>query len=308
MRAAILDLGTNTFNLFIAEKEVNGTINPLHSNELPVKLGRGGINQFTIKEDAWHRGLKALQQHKESILKYKAGLVKGFATSAIRSATNGKELIETINNDFGFTIEIIDGYREAELIYSGVKNAVNLPLEPVLILDIGGGSNEFVIARHEKILWTKSYNLGMARIIERFNLDDPVSEINIQDLEEYFESELSDLFGEIEKHDPHVLIGSAGTFNTFISMLNAGQNTREKKFTVTSHTISMNIYRDLHRKLIRSATTERLKMKGLPEMRVEMIVPATIFVNFIIRKCNISTFIQSAYSLKEGAFFELTEN
>ena len=308
MRTAILDLGTNTFNLFIGEKDDTGKIHILFSNQLPVKIGRGGINQFTIKEDAWQRGLDALKEHAETIREYDVETVKGFATSAIRGATNGKDFISAIRDQTGFHIEVIDGNREAELVYTGVKNAIDLAKNPVLILDIGGGSNEFIIADKSRIFWKKSYLLGMARIIEKFNLEDPVTNSNIDELENYFEKELADLFREIGTYHPMVLIGSAGTFDTFVSMINAEDGLIEDKYTVPSHCIPLERYGKLHDRLLHSTTSERLKMKGLPEMRVEMIVPATIFVNFIIRKCNISTFIQSTFSLKEGAFFETLEN
>jgi exopolyphosphatase/guanosine-5'-triphosphate,3'-diphosphate pyrophosphatase len=92
-----------------------------------------------------------------------------FATSATRDASNGKDFVEEIHKRFGLKVEIIDGNREATLIYEGVRQAINLGDECNLIIDIGGGSNEIILANSKEIFWLQSFNLGVSRLMQLFS-------------------------------------------------------------------------------------------------------------------------------------------
>ena len=175
MRIAILDLGTNTFNMLVAETGNNKEYQILSSTKLPVKLGKGGIDKKEIRPDAITRGLTALEKHLQQSKVLKAEKIIAYATSAIRTARNSDQFLKTIREKFGIEVEIISGDREAELIYYGVKQAVSLDHEKYLILDIGGGSNEVIIADKSQIWWKKSYPLGMTRLVEKFRPSDPIT-------------------------------------------------------------------------------------------------------------------------------------
>ncbi|HKK62753.1 MAG TPA: hypothetical protein VJ951_09340, partial [Bacteroidales bacterium] len=187
---AILDFGTNTFNLLIAKKSESG-FETLYSGKEAVKLGKGGINNQFITDEAMARGMQAIGRHMQTIEKYGADSIRAYATSAFRNARNGQAFANNIEKQFGFATQIIDGKEEAELIYKGIRASVYIGAENVMILDIGGGSNEFIICNNEGILWKHSYDLGMARIIEKFTISDPIKKEEIVLLEEYFESELA---------------------------------------------------------------------------------------------------------------------
>ncbi len=103
---------------------------------------------------------------------------------------NGEEFTEEVYRRFGFRTRIIPGDREAELIYKGVRQAIALGDDKVMILDIGGGSIEFIICNHQGIVWKQSFELGMARILERLSFSDPINEEEIRALESYFRQEL----------------------------------------------------------------------------------------------------------------------
>ena len=140
MKTAIIDLGTNTFNLLIVEGDQT-----LFKTKIAVKLGEGGITNNFIAEEPYRRGLAALKKHIETIKHYKVERTLAFATSAIRSATNGAVFVKEVKKKLGLNIEVIDGNKEAELIYLGVQQALDLGQENNLIMDIGGGSTEFII-------------------------------------------------------------------------------------------------------------------------------------------------------------------
>ena len=124
-RISILDLGTNTFNLLIAEYSGKDEFKILIDNKLPVKLGEGGIQQGVILDQARARAFDVLARHMKTINEYQVSEIFAFGTSALRTARNGPDFAKEILSHFGFTIEIITGEREAELIYKGISLSVN---------------------------------------------------------------------------------------------------------------------------------------------------------------------------------------
>ena len=153
MRVAVIDLGTNTFNLLIADVDKqNKTFSKVFNEKIASKLGRGGINNRIIVPEAFQRGVEALTQQKQIIDTYNCEKVFAIATSAIRNAENGPDFVSTVKRKLGISIQVISGDEEAELIYKGNRLACDISQKSV-ILDIGGGSNEFIIADSEKIYW-----------------------------------------------------------------------------------------------------------------------------------------------------------
>lgn len=308
MHVAVLDLGTNTFNLVIARKENHGfTI--VHSSKLPVKLGEGGIHNGYIADAAFDRGIRAVHEHYTMIRKYRVEKILAFGTSALRSADNGPDFLEQVKSLTGVDIEIISGDREAELIYLGVRQTLEMDLTPCLILDIGGGSNEFIIANHEQIFWKKSFDLGIARLLEKFKPSDPITAEEIQKVEIYIDQALSELYRAAEKFKPNILLGASGSFETFAAMIRRENGVRETESALHPESMEIRLveFDKLYNSLIVSTLEERRKMPGLEPMRIEMIVLAALFVKFIVAKLGIRQIIQSSFSLKEGAIYELTK-
>lgn len=299
---AILDFGTNTFNLLIAERK-DRSFNIVFTSKQPVKLGRGGIQINRITPAAFERGYTAIQNHMESIKKYEVEEVRAFATSAIRNASNGEEFVDEVQKRFGFRVRVIPGDREAELIYKGVRQAFPMNQKKVMILDIGGGSNEFIICDDQGISWKQSFELGMARILELFELSDPITHEEVHALVAYFRHELGPLFEAVKKEKPRTLIGASGSFDTFYAMINSQEGLLED--SGHSRVLPMNEFRNIHQQLIRSNHAERMNMPGMEPVRVDMIVPAAIFVSFVIRECKIRQLVQSDFALKEGVISEL---
>ena len=214
---AILDFGTNTFNLLIAQRKER-SFEIVYSGKQPVKLGRGGIQINRITPAAFERGYVAINNHMETIKKFEVEEVRAFATSAIRNASNGQQFVDEVEKRFNFRVRVIPGEREAELIYKGVRQAYTMSKKKVMILDIGGGSNEFIICNENGISWKHSFELGMARILELFELNDPITHEEVHALEAYFKHELKPLLEIVKKEKPRTLIGASGSFYTFYGM------------------------------------------------------------------------------------------
>ena len=147
---AVIDLGTNTFQLIIAKEKEPG-FEVLFQKSTPSRLGKGGINQGVITPEAVDRALCVLEDFKNELDAFELPRqqILAFGTSAIRNAANKEELLDAIDTCLGLPVRIIDGDTEAHLIYLGVREAVSLGTAPNLIMDIVGGSVEFVIADHK---------------------------------------------------------------------------------------------------------------------------------------------------------------
>ncbi|MDY0200926.1 MAG: hypothetical protein RBR40_08060 [Tenuifilaceae bacterium] len=302
-KVAIIDMGTNTFNLLIASVNGSSSYEIIHSGKLGVKLGEGGINQKVIAPAAYERGLNAIGEHCKTIQRFGVDSIFAFATSATRNAANGQQFVADIHKMHGVTVKIIDGGEESELIYLGIKQAVTLDESNVLMLDIGGGSNEIVIGNKHESVWGKSYDLGISRLLQMFNPSNPISASEIVEVEAFLEKELSDLFQPVSLYKPKTIIGSSGSFDTYRSILSA--NGIIKANGEPSIVMPLKEYFALHNLLISSTKDERNAIPGMDSMRVEMIVLATIFTNYLVQKFDIETMIQSSYALKEGAVWKM---
>lgn len=301
-RVAAIDLGTNTFNLLIAEVDAGQIVQKIFAAEFPVKLGEGGINRALIAPDAFKRGLDTLQRITSIIREHEVIKVLAYATSAIRSARNGSDFMATVLKQTGIQIEPIDGNREAELIYKGIRAGIALN-HPTLIMDIGGGSVELILCSSEKIFWKQSYPVGAARLRERYHQTDPVESNRIQDLYRYLDTILEDFPTACKRLAPVQLIGSAGAFETFDEIL--GQNNdRKNRSTPSSHFDKQQLMALLEM-LIHSTKDQRERLPGLVAFRVDMIVMASALTKYIIDRTGLEDIFLSTYSLKEGMLMEL---
>ena len=305
MRFAIIDLGTNTFNLLIAEK-TGSDWKHVFNTKIAVKLGEGGMNESTIVEAAFQRGIQAMESHLETMKKWSVTKHHAFATSAIRSSSNGQEFVKAVKAATGISVEVIDGNREAELIHKGVVQTNWLSDKIDLIVDIGGGSTELILATEEKVLWKKSFDLGVSRLLERLKPSNPTSETDIQNLEKTLFEELTPLFEATENVEVHSLIGSSGSFDSVVEMI-AARKDPDQEVNVMSehHAISIEDFDWLYETLLPTTIEERLDFPGLVTMRAEMIVFSLIIIRFLLKKLEIKKLRHSAFALKEGALSEL---
>ncbi len=302
MKIAVIDMGTNTFHLLIASVE-GGELNVLHKEKTAVRLGKGGITQGFITPEAEKRALKALKRFKETIAIENVVQVFATATSAIRNAKNGKELVEKIKVSTGIEVRVISGEQEAQYIYNGVKKALPIGSDPALIMDIGGGSIEFIIANENEIFWKRSFEIGGQRLIDQFHQHDPISPEEKAGLERYLKEQLEPLAIEAKKYNLDTLIGSSGTFDTLSDIYRMKVNL-EKDPDSTEFPLPIDYYYGIVQELISKDEKERLAIPGMITMRVEMIVVAVILVDFVLNTLNLTNIRVSAYALKEGVLLD----
>jgi exopolyphosphatase/guanosine-5'-triphosphate,3'-diphosphate pyrophosphatase len=274
----------------------------LYDRKLPVKLGRGGIHKDILLPEAIERGISALQNHAETIRKYGVSQVKVIVTSALRGATNRNEFIERVKSLLGWEIEIIDGELEAELIFKGVRLSLPDGIGKYLILDIGGGSTEFILADNNNIIWKKSFNIGIARALETLQVSDPPTSVEVLAFELWFDEHLQELWIICEQYQPQTLVGCSGAFDTFMDIHEKA--IPDLKIRGVSE-FSIEDYRMIHNRLVHSDQETRSKMEGMDQMRVEMIVIASVFTNFILKRLQVKKLLHTHNSLKEGVMERL---
>jgi len=294
-----MDLGTNTFHLLIAEVK-NGSTHEVYHAQEPVKLGEGGINKGFIQPEAFARGIKAMQKFSKQIKVNEANTVKCIATSMLRNAANGQQFIDEVKAQTGIRIELIDGQQEAGYIYRGVKASGCLSASTSLIMDIGGGSIEFILCTDERILWKQSFEIGAARMMDKFHRVDPISTDCIAELHQYLEQALPDLFNAVNQTPVEKLIGSAGAFETFAEVVELQHGRTFDLKQNHSYDFDLRDFIEITDLIICSSHQERSQMKGVIPLRVDMIVVASLITRFVMDKLNIEHVGMSTYSLKEG--------
>lgn len=309
MKQAVIDLGTNTFHLMIVQKKPGQTAyETLFRESRPAKIGRsaggvGGINGRIITDDAIDRALSVLTYFREVLDAHQIDPadVAVFGTSAIRVAQNQQAFVEKVRERTGLTIRVISGDEEAGLIYQGVRASGALTNDTALIMDIGGGSVEFIIGSGDRLLWKQSFEIGGQRLMERFmGESDKLSPAAVQRLQGYLQEQLLPLTNAIHQYHPSVLVGSSGTFDTLIDMQYqheagvwppAGQSAFSLPLTEFYRSYELLLTRD---------HAERMALPGMIELRVDMIVVAVVLIDFVLRTYGIDTMRVSTYALKEG--------
>ncbi len=296
---AVIDLGTNIIKLGLANQEGKKIMYFRHQ-DFPVFIGKNGINQNIIQKDAEIRLFEALDECEKILIEEKIPKPQTYvvATSALRNAHNGQEIALKIRQKYKFFIEVISGDREAGFIAEGVKQGFPKINEKILIMDIGGGSVEFILTNGYKIFWQKSFEIGATRLKEKYHRTEPISDLDLYRLMIFLEYELASLREICFHYSPQYLIGTAGTFVSLAEMhlLNLGTP------DISSHglILSMAEFNNLYQILINRTYEQRLELGGLEEFRAELIVIAVCLLKNVLLMTNIDKICVSEYALKEG--------
>jgi len=301
---AVIDLGTNTFQFLIARENEPGYDEIVNIQET-VKLGEGGINRGFIQPAAFERGINAMLKFHRLILKHKVKKTKAIATSALRNAANGQDFIEEVDAQTGIVIDIIDGNKEAEYIYQAVRAADCLSEKDSLILDIGGGSVEFIIGNNKKMKWKQSFEIGCARLIDKFHCIDPIPPESITELTVYLDDSLKDFFAASTNFKIENIIGTAGAFETYAEIIELGKGNAIDLKKIRRYDFDENEISTLLERLILSSHKQRSATKGIIPLRVDMIVTAAVVTRFVMEKLEINKVVMSTNSLKEGVLAEM---
>ncbi|MCB0598027.1 MAG: Ppx/GppA family phosphatase [Lewinellaceae bacterium] len=298
-RYAVIDLGTNTFHLLIAEEGPSGKIKEVFRERRFVKLAEEGID--AIGEQPYRRGLETLQRFRRILAAHAVPVeqVRVFGTAALRTASNGPAFIREVQESTGIEIRLISGDREAELIYKGVIMAVPPTEERMLIMDIGGGSVEFIIADYTGVLWAQSFPAGVAVLYKNFHRHEPILPQEVDAIHLFLQQQLAPLLDALGRFPTQRLVGASGTFDVMEFFLG------EEKAHPLNATISAEKFLPFYEQLVKMDEHQRRNLPGMPLDRVDMIVVALILIEVVLKMAGIRQITVSAYAMKEGMLYEM---
>lgn len=299
---ALIDCGTNTFHLLIAEPDETETGVPfkeVYRERVFVKLAEDGI--ATLGAAAYQRALHTLQHYANIIAQHEVAEVRVSGTAAIRTASNGAQLRDEVKATTGLEIEIIPGEREAQLIQRGVAWAIGPQKDRWMVMDIGGGSVEFIIVDQQEVRWYDSFPIGVAVLYRHFHQTEPISTQEIGHTNVFLSGQLAKLQLALLQYPVQHLVGAAGTFDVLAKVLGDNHPTPH------STSLSLQGFNTFYQEVIEATREERHAMTDIPDTRADMIVVALILVKMILEKANIQQLTVSTFSMKEGMLAEMME-
>ena len=304
-RAAVIDCGTNMFTALIAE-ESGDAWERKHVLRQPVFIGQGGFQNRSIRSDRFARGLDALRTFHQALGNYNVNDVRVVGTSALRDASNGAVFAEAVRSQFGWDLDIIGGEEEADWIFRGVAQTLIDALERVLIMDIGGGSVEFVVAeRTDAGAWQSkavlSLDAGVARLEEFGKPTDPLGVAGEERYRAFLDNVMEPLEAVLAEHQPNALVGSSGSFDTFAEAVNGSNANVPYLQRRDLEPIDRQALQRLHRRLLTEPHEQRLKIPGMAPARAKMIPLSSMLLMHVLgNMASTATVYRSPFAMREG--------
>lgn len=289
---AIIDLGTNTFHLLIAEDKHN----PFDSNVFKIRrfVKLGGDSEQFIGPGSFQRGFAALEEFSLICRERNIQNIHAFGTAMLRNANNSNGFIKEVKEKLGISIQVIDGETEANLIFEGVKRANVVSEGENLIMDIGGGSVEFIQSTGIHKNWLGSFETGVSVLKHRFHQAEPIHENEIARINQFLKVQFTPLLNAVSSFSKLRLVGVSGTFDVI-------ENHFKDAATYKKHgCIPVEEVREFSRAVLRMDLRERIQHPSIPESRADLISVALVLVNFIIDLPMVNEVSISPFSIKEG--------
>ena len=296
---AAIDLGTNTFHMIIVEKTIDNEIKLLCRKRFFVKLADEGFK--TINDKAAERGIKAIKDFKTYLDKFNVKTYKAYATSIFRRANNGIDFANRIEEEIGIKVEIIDGSKESQLIFAGTKAAKALTSGYNLIMDIGGGSVEFIITNGQNIIFNKSYPVGILELFHKFGHKEPFDAQSLDTLQNFLINQTSDLIEQLKKYKIKSMIGTAGSFEVLRNLNNHFEN--DNLFELYTKD-----FNEFYKNIAHTSYEQRLEILEIPKERKRLIVYAFALIDFSLKISKAETLRVTSFGMKEGMIWEMTNS
>ncbi|MCB9358072.1 MAG: Ppx/GppA family phosphatase [Calditrichaeota bacterium] len=303
-RLAAIDIGTNSIHLIIARVvPASGGFEVLDHDKEMVRLGMGIGEHGELTDAAIRRALKVLKNFKARAEASGAQL-RTVATSAVREASNRDVFVERARRELDLSIEVATGFEEAHLTYQGVRKAVDPGERSLLMVDIGGGSTEFVIGRGEELLYDDSIKLGAVRLTQAFFLDGKSDAKSVAECRKFCQLNLDPIRRSISAYNYDWPVGSSGTIECMGRMILAQRGLaamgRVNRVTFSASELSECVERILEAK----TSSGRAKLKGVDEGRADILVGGALLLECVMRDLKLSSMTVSDYSIREGILFD----
>lgn len=301
---AAIDIGTNSVHMVIAEIDHLG-FHILTTEKEVVRLGAGVKGFDHLEDSAIERGLSALRRMK-NIAHAHSAVIRTVATSAVREADNGEDFVRRVKDEVGIEVAVITGAEEARLIALGVQHSLSLGNEKVLMIDIGGGSTEFTVARGSKTLVSQSLKLGAVRLTDKF-FGSGTSSADFQKARAFVSSTLAPLANDIRTVGFQRVVVSSGTCETIVraALLQQG---KEFGATLNAQSIDRADVENVLNAIAACKTTEGIMaIPGIDAKRAEIISAGSLILHEICRQLKVNKLEYSDFALREGVLIDAME-
>ena len=307
VRRAVIDVGTNSIKLLVAD--VSGRdVQPVHEESRQTRLGKGFYETRLLQPEAIARTAEAVAEFAKAARENKAASIRVIATSAARDAVNPGDLTLAIERASGLKVEIISGEREAGLVFQGVTTDPALAKTPLLLLDVGGGSTEFILGRGEHEHFACSFPLGTVRLLEQFPHSDPPTrgEFNAcrDSLKNFLRAEVRPQLAAALKNESGEiwLAGTGGTTSILARIENKLDRFDREKIERTVLEFDRIV---AHRKrLWRLPLAERKEIPGLPKLRADVILTGVLIYEMVMEEFGFKELRVSTRGLRFAAVMD----
>lgn len=300
IRLAAIDVGSNAVRFELGELVDKKQIEVIHNYRVPIRLGEDSFSKGRISDKTTKALIRAFIDFQRYMIKYDVKYYKAVATSALRDARNKEELVDLIYSASHIQLDIIDGKEEARLVHLSVSHVENISKKNALLIDIGGGSVEFIMSINGKIKNFYSLNMGTIRLLHRAkNKADPykflIKEIrkNLQPIvkyKRYFNG----------PHDRKVFIGTGGNVKSLNKISDIFDRSNENEISSFEMEILESVISNFTIK-------ERIEKLGLKPDRADVILPATLIINEIMKLMDFKKIKAPNVGVKDGILIQLAQ-
>ena len=307
VRRAVIDVGTNSIKLLVAD--VRGRdVQPVHEESRQTRLGKGFYETHRLQPETIAHTAEAVWEFAETAREKSSVSVRVIATSAARDAVNPKDLTNAIERAAGLKTEIITGACEADWAFQGVATDAELAQWPLLLLDVGGGSTEFILGHGAKKSFAHSFPLGTVRLMEKFPHSDPPTRgefTKCRDWLKHFlhhevrpqlEPAINNETGEIQ------LVGTGGTTSILARIEKKLDRFDREKIERAVLSFEQVV---THRKhLWKLPLAERKEIVGLPKLRADVILTGALIYEVVMEAFGFEELRVSTRGLRFAAVME----
>jgi len=296
---AAVDIGTNSFHLVVAQPTQDHRFEVIDREKEMVRLGSGSGDMKRLEPDAIERGVAVLKRFRQ-IAESAGASLHAVATSAVREADNRDDFLRRARSEAGVDVDVVSGAEEARLIHMGVLQGVAGLERRHLLIDIGGGSTEFVIGEGSHVLEALSLKLGAIRLTERFLSREPLRKKDVTECRRYVRAYLTHPVRGARDLGFDVAVGSSGTITNLAEMVQSARG-GESLRTISNFTFSVDELAGVVDALVGAPTVaERLELPGLDPKRADIILGGAIILEQAFAELGIQEMTVSDYALREG--------
>lgn len=304
MKIAAIDIGSNSIHLAVVRAEPGQHLQIIDRERDMARLASKTLRTRRISEETLDRAVSTLRRFKQLAEGHGVDLIIATATSAVRESDNAREFVEAARKRVGLEVQVLPGVEEARLIALAVSEVTEFNNRRALIIDIGGGSTEFIVTRGGEPELLLSAKLGAVRLTEQFITTEPVSDREHQQLKAHIRAELARIVWEIKKSGYDFVIGTSGTILNLVNAVSeakaAKEGTDDSAFSPFSQTVSTEKLKKLNRRLLRMNMHERSLVQGLDKERADIIVAGGLLLETILVELDAEQITSCDWSLREG--------